>query len=172
MGKAGALGVSDQGDVLDQICDRRRRPLDGLGGCGHMLDPFLARLEEVGEIGHAEGIEVGILGGDGEALVACIGGAVSLQAVAGLEAVDPAIAAARCVHGRGQTRVLQQREWGVVGAVGGISSWRAGRVMRAFRAAAAQWDVNVMVGPLLLLPAVRETATVYLSLAADIVYGL
>jgi hypothetical protein len=65
-----------------------------------MLDSLLARLEEVGEICDSEGIEVGILGRNG-ALVACIRRAMALQAISRLEAVDPAIAAARCVHGRG-----------------------------------------------------------------------
>lgn len=64
-----------------------------------MLDALLARLQEVGEICHAEGIKVGILGGYG-APVARAGGGMSLQALSGLDAVDPAVAAPRGVHGR------------------------------------------------------------------------
>jgi hypothetical protein len=80
-----------------------------------MLDSLLSRLQKVGEICHTEGIEVGILGSD-EALVSRIRRTMALQAVACLEAVDPAIAAAtaRCVHGRTGARArvrvrLQQR---------------------------------------------------------------
>jgi len=57
-----------------------------------MLDSFLAGLQEVCEVCHAEGVEIGILGGDA-ALAACVRRAVALQAVACLEAVYPAIAA-------------------------------------------------------------------------------
>jgi hypothetical protein len=65
-----------------------------------MLDSLLARLEKVGKICDPEGIEVGILGRD-ETLVACIRRAMALQSVPRLEAVDPAIAAPRRIHGRG-----------------------------------------------------------------------
>jgi hypothetical protein len=50
-----------------------------------MLDSFLARLEEVGEVCHAEGVQIRILGGD-DSLTARVG-SIALQTLSGLEAV-------------------------------------------------------------------------------------
>ena len=60
-----ALAVSDQAKVLDHIVDRCRAPLYRLRCVGDMLYSFLARLQEIHQVGGAQGIEVSILVRDG-----------------------------------------------------------------------------------------------------------
>lgn len=97
MGEPRAFGISYQGEVLDEVGDGGGGPLDRLIGSGDMLDSFLARLEEVGEVGYTEGIEVRVLGGNG-ALVLARARAVPVQAFLPLEAVQSPVAGRR--HGR------------------------------------------------------------------------
>lgn len=65
MRESRALAVSNEGEVLHEIVYGGGGALDGLRCNWHMLDAFLAGLEEVGEVGDSEGIQVGILGRDG-----------------------------------------------------------------------------------------------------------
>jgi hypothetical protein len=77
-----------------------------------MLDSFLAGLQQVGEICYAESEQVCILGRD--RTLPPGGGALSLEALAGLEAVDSAIAPSRVV---GSVRHFKQR------ASNGTAGW-------------------------------------------------
>jgi hypothetical protein len=60
-----ALGVSYEGYVFDKVGHGGRGSLDRPDGSWDMLDSFLAGLEEVGEVGYTESIEIGFLGGNG-----------------------------------------------------------------------------------------------------------
>jgi hypothetical protein len=91
MGKPRALGVTDEREVLDEVGHRRRRALHRAGRGRHMLHPFLTRLEEIGEVGDAKGIEIGVLGSHGA--FPARGRAAALSSVNVLEVLDPPVAA-------------------------------------------------------------------------------
>jgi len=61
MWETGALGVSDGGEVLDQICDGGRGARDGLNGLGDMVGAASLGLQEMREVGSAQGERVGIV---------------------------------------------------------------------------------------------------------------
>lgn len=112
-----------------------------------MLDSLLAGLQQVGEECDAQGIEVGILGGDG-ALPTQRGRAVAAQTFAGLQAVYATVAPADAVHGCARVRGINgvgKGVWPRLGACQGRSRGGGGDgVVRMYAcygaAAAAQWN--------------------------------